>query len=214
MNILEVLIFALVYLILCNWFQIKTSLSAFIRPKKNISQLRDPWISDTIKKKTGLTIKSITIFETDKLFGMMAGIPAKPMMILSRGIYKEFKKDELEWLILHEAGHCVLWHSAKMASFQVVSIIIGIFLINYFNQGFYSIILAMIMGYIFIRYAKHCEYEADRYSIEKIDNPKGVITAQKKLVKHYKINENSFFRKYLTSQTLPSQRIAMAKARM
>lgn len=211
---MKITLFILIYLLLCNWFRIKSLLSAFLHPKKKIRRIKDQWIIDTIKKKTGLTIKNITIFETDKLFGMMAGIPTKPIMILSRGIYKEFKKWELEWVILHEAAHYILWHSAKMASFQLGSVLLGIFLLNYFQSAFYSIILATILAFFFIRYSKQYEHEADKYAIEKVDNPKGVITAQEKLIKHYKINENSFFRKYFTSGTLPTERIALAKSRM
>lgn len=215
MHEIMILTFVLVYIFLCNWFQIIRFLKALISPKQKISQISDSWISDTIKKKTGLVIKKIIIFENDKLFGMMAGIPTKPIMILSRGIYREFTKGELEWVILHEAAHCRLWHSMKMAVTQITLLIIGIILNSYFNYSIFSLIFfTILMALIFIQYAKTLEYEADKYSIDRVAEPKAVIWAQEKMIKHYKINEKSFFRKYFTSGTLPSQRIALAKARI
>lgn len=215
MHEIMILTFAVVYIFLCNWFQIVRFLKALTNPKQNVSRISDRWISDTIKKKTGLIIKNITIFETDKLFGMMAGIPAKPIMILSRGIYKEFTKGELEWVILHEAAHYIFWHSFKMAVTQTVLLIIGIILLSFLNYSIFSLIFfTILMAFIFIQYAKTLEYEADKYSIDRVAEPKAVISAQEKMIKHYKINENIFFRKYFTSGTPLSQRIALAKERI
>ena len=49
----------------------------------------------------------------------MAGLPFWPKIILSEGLYKSFNRDELEWVILHEAGHCVLWHNLQAFLIQV-----------------------------------------------------------------------------------------------
>ena len=102
------IIFSLIFLFISNWFQITSFLSVpFKRGIKTIS-LKDKWIHETVLKKTGLRLLDITIFHDKKMYGMMAGIPFWPKMILSEGLYKALNKDELEWVILHEAGHCVL----------------------------------------------------------------------------------------------------------
>ncbi|EKE06333.1 MAG: hypothetical protein ACD_19C00016G0006 [uncultured bacterium] len=59
------------------------------------------------------------------------------------------------------------------------------------------------------------EYTADKYSIERVDNPMGVITAQDKFRKGYKgsifSNEKSILRFLFHWNIYPSQRIEMAK---
>lgn len=59
------------------------------------------------------------------------------------------------------------------------------------------------------------EYAADMYSISRVDNPQGVITAQDKFRKNYKgsifSNEKSIVRFLFHWNIYPSQRIKMAK---
>ena len=62
------------------------------------------------------------------------------------------------------------------------------------------------------------EYMADKYSIERVDSPKGVITAQDKFRNAYNKNpfhsEKSIFRFLLHWNIYSSKRIDMAKQRM
>src|SRR3989344_3478924 len=122
------LLFAAVYLLLCNWFHIKSFLIALRHPKRRIHFIRDPWITQTLLRKTGVTIDQITIFETPKLFAMMPSTPPfETKMIISRGMYESFNENELEWVILHEAGHYVMWHVVKLAMVQLVLLVIGVY---------------------------------------------------------------------------------------
>jgi hypothetical protein len=62
------------------------------------------------------------------------------------------------------------------------------------------------------------EYTADRFSIDRVDNPEGVISAQEKFrTANTKIpfhSENSIFRFFLYWNIYPSKRILMARKRL
>lgn len=220
---MEYLIFTFIYLLICNWFQIKAFVFAFLKPKERISIIKDKWISAVIKRKTGLSLKRIILFNSDKLFGMMPGIPWKPELILSRGLYKGLDKDELEWVILHEVGHCVLWHVVKGAFIQLFFLISGFFILNKLQLSvtalFVILLASLFISIICIQVIRQLiEYEADNFSITKVDNPKGVITAQEKFKKENKTNwfysEQNIFRKLFYWNIYPSQRIKMAQLRL
>lgn len=197
--------------------------TALLRPKKRITIIRDRRIRDLVQKKAKLTLKRIIIFESEKLFGMMPGLPFLPEMILSRGIYEKFTWSELEWVILHEAGHCVMWHNAKCALVQGIILIVGTASIDgipFFKSTVPVLILTFMLSTLTIRIMRFFEYEADYFSILRVDNPKGVISAQAKLVKSidpkwlWLYSEQSFLRKLLFWNILPSKRISMAHVRL
>lgn len=154
------------------------------------------------------------------MYGMMAGLPFWPKMILSEGIYKNLNKDELEWVVLHEAGHCVLWHNLEAFLIEMMTLGFGIYSIsvtkmNIFLIPFFTLLLSFACIQI-IRWI--IEYAADSYSINRVDNPKGVITAQEKFRKNPFKNplsdEKSIFRFLLVWNITPTKRIEMAKLRM
>lgn len=213
-------LFTIIYLLICNFFQIKTFLSAFINHKHKITVIKDKWISEVIKKKTGLNLNRIIIFEDARPYGMMPGIPLKPEMILSRGLYHTFNKDELEWVILHEAGHCVLWHVVKAGIIQLVFLLAGLWMISTFSQSFFlAFATAFLFSIICIQVIRHfVEYEADKFSIERVNNPIGVITAQDKFRKAYKNSsynsEKSLIRFLFHWNIYPSERIKMVNVRL
>lgn len=215
-----ILFFTVIFLFICNLFQIKTFLSALLHAKQKITIIRDTWISGVIKKKTGIILKRIIIFEDKKPYGMMPGIPLKPEMILSRGLYQKFNKDELEWVILHEVGHCVLWHVVKIGVIQLIFLIIGLSIITTLHISFlFSFIFAFLMSILAIQTIRHLvEYEADKFSIDKVTNPRGVITAQDKLRKSYKnsiYNSEKGLTRFLFHWNIyPSERIKMANVRL
>jgi Zn-dependent protease with chaperone function len=209
-----------IFLLISNWFQLISFLSLVVGPKYKTSTVDDTWIKAVVKKKTGLSLFDITIFHDKKMYGMMAGLPFWPKMILSEGVYKSFNKDELEWVILHEAAHCVLWHNLQALLLEAGLIALGIYTTYLFNLPIlfaipYSIFLSLICIQI-IRWG--IEYVADRYSINRVDNPMGVITAQDKFRKGYSNNpfqsESSMLRFLLHWNIYPSRRIIMAKQRI
>jgi len=191
-----------------------------IGKKVKTSSLKDKWIFDTVKKKTGLKLLDITLFHDDKMYGMMAGLPIWPKMILSTGLYESFNKDELEWVILHEVGHCVLWHNLQSFLIEMTILFFGIYIIKVGDVGLLKVVpISIILSIICIQIIRWTtEYIADRYSINRVDNPKGVITAQNKFRNNYKDNflnsEKSILRMLFHWNIAPSQRIAMANKRM
>lgn len=213
-------VFILIFLFVCNYFQIISFLKIFIGPKIKTEPLNDKWINTTVKKKTGLNLITVTLFKDKKLYGMMAGLPFWPKMILSEGLYKTLNKDELEWVILHEAGHCILWHNVEAALFELGIGIVGIYTITIWNISLILIPLyAVFLSFICIQIIRWLiEYVADRFSITRVDNPEGVITAQYKFRKHYKGSkfdgEDSLLRFLIHWNIYPEQRIKMAKERM
>lgn len=185
MAYMNILLFILVYLVICNWFQLHSFLSIIIGPKYKTSSIDDKWIKSIVKKKNGLSLLNITIFHDQKLYGMMVGLPFWPKMILSEGLYKSFNKDELEWVILHKAGHCVLWHNLQALFIQIGILSFGIYTMSLFKLPLLlTSLYAIFLSFVCIQILRwEIEYVADRYSINRVDNPKGVITAQDKLRK-------------------------------
>lgn len=213
------IIFAIIFLFICNYFQILHFAKLIVGPKIKTETLKDDWINSVVKKKAGLNLKDITLFKDEKMYGMMTGLGPwmMPRMILSEGLYKNLNNDELEWVILHEAGHCVLLHNIQSLIIELIFLGTGLYLISTQNINLFIIpILSLIFSIFAIQVIRRMtEYTADMYSISRVDNPNGVITAQEKFRKNYKgsifSNEKSIVRFLFHWNIYPSQRIEMAK---
>jgi Zn-dependent protease with chaperone function len=213
------LIYVIIFLFTCNYFQILHFAKLVIGPKIKTEILKDDWINSVVKKKAGLNLKDITLFKDEKMYGMMTGLGPliMPRMILSEGLYKNLNKDELEWVILHEAGHCVLLHNLQSLIIELIFLGTGLYLISTRNINLFMIaVLSLVLSIISIQVIRRMtEYTADMYSISRVDNPNGVITAQDKFRKGYKgsifSNEKSIIRFLFHWNIYPSQRIKMAK---
>ncbi len=209
------IIFLLTFLFISNWFQIISFTSIPFKRGIKTSRLKNNWINKTLLKKTGLKISEINIFHDKKMYGMMAGLPFWPKMVLSEGLYKTLNRDELEWVILHEAGHCVLWHNLKALFVELFFLTIGLAIIYGYQFNFVvSFIIAVSLSLICIQTIRWTiEYKADEYAIERVDNPEAVITAQDKfrnsLSRNFFSSENSIGR-WLFHWNIPrSKRIEM-----
>lgn len=217
--LLESILFSIIFLTICNWFQIRSFLKLVIGPKIKTEILNDKWINNTVLEKTGLRLSDVTLFKDNKMYGMMTGLGPliMPRMILSEGLYKNLNKDELEWVILHEAGHCVLLHNLQSMIIELVFLSIGLYLISTQNINLFIIaVLSLVLSIISIQIIRlMTEYTADMYSISRVDNPQGVITAQDKLKNNYKgsifSNEKSIVKFLFHWNIYPSQRIKMAR---
>jgi len=218
--LINYLLFVFIFLFISNWSQIISFSSLFVGPKIKTSTIKDEWINNVVKKKTGLKLLDITLFHDKKMYGMMAGLPFWPKMILSTGLYESLNKDELEWVILHEAGHCIMWHNLQSFLIEMIMMTVGIHLIKISNFSlFYIPVHAIFLSIVAIHLIRWTtEYVADKYSINLVDNPNGAITAQKKFRKNYSKNfmndEKSIFRFLFHWNIYPSQRIEMAKKRL
>src|SRR3989344_1925236 len=107
--LIEFIVLTIIYLCLTNWFQLFNFLSVIVDSKHKTSSVNDQWIKSTVKKKTGLSLLDITIFHDKRMYGMMAGLPFWPKLIISEGLYKSFNKDEMEWVILLGPGIWFFW---------------------------------------------------------------------------------------------------------
>jgi hypothetical protein len=212
---MTLIFFVLLYLYFCNWSQIHLAGKTFFTKKSKVNQVKNQHLTGLLYKKTRLRIKFFTIYESDKLFGLMPGVPLYPTMILSRKLYETFNENELEWVILHEAAHCKFWHVLKLAFFQLTILLVGVYLsiIDPYKTIFFDILNAIMLSSIFIRIAQHFEYEADKFSIQNVDDPKGVISAQSKLKQANQsklYDEKNIIRKFFSWNIMPSKRIKMA----
>jgi Zn-dependent protease with chaperone function len=220
MFLLKVVIFVLIFITLCNWFQILRFSKLIIGPKIKTKSIDDRWIKSVVKKKSGLKLLDITLFKDKKMYGMMAGLPFWPKMILSEGLYNNFNKNELEWVILHEAGHCVLWHNLQAFFVEMVILTLGVYSIWITDMNLlFVFLLSLLASFICIQIIRWgIEYMADKYSIDRVTNPRGVITAQDKFRKNYNGNpfsdERSILRFLLHWNIYPSKRIEMAKSKI
>ena len=206
-------IFILIFLVTVNYFQLFTFASLIVGPKIKTSVIVDEWILKTIKKKTGLVLKNVTIFHDQRPYAMMGGIYPFPMLIISEKMYKVFNHDEIEWVILHEAGHHVLWHNLKAIIIEGIILTFGIKLVYLFQLNvLLSGVLSLFMGILSVQIIRYIiEYQADKYSIERVTNLQGVITAQAKLKKYYK---TSLCKLFLNWNISPDLRIKIANLRL
>lgn len=179
---MEYFLFALIFLIVSHHTQIKIQLSNLFKKRRLvIEKIKDKDLIDLIYSKTGLTLPYFTILETDQLFGQMIGIPGKPQMTLSKSLYKEFNKSESEYVVLHEVGHYKLGHSISEFIYVLFFLLIGSLVISLYRFDLLvSIFLGIVVAIIFISIARLHEYEADDYSVKRMSDPNGMITATDK----------------------------------
>lgn len=169
-----------------SWMSLYLQASSIRKGKKPLTLLKDKKLLDLLFKKTGLRLASIRISASEKLWGMMIGLPKYPYMILSQALYKKFNKDELEYVILHEMGHYILAHSAKLAVLYISFLTISSVLLSDISTLFIWGAVGVVVGLIMIQMSRIYEYEADAFALQRITNPKGMITATHQFEKAYK----------------------------
>lgn len=184
--VIEFLVFLLIFAYLSNHMQFRAFFAQILKGKNIGKKVQDKYLIDLVKNKTGLHLKEIFVFDLDKPLGMMPGLPFKPHMILTRGLLERFNKSELEYVVLHEAGHCLLWHVVKAVVIFIVLAILGsILILQYDFSVVYSILLAVILAIIFNNLSRLLEYETDNFAVSKMTDPKGMITATEKFKSYY-----------------------------
>ncbi len=216
MQYIKYFFFSGLYFYICNWFQIGAFVKHLSQPKKLIKIIRDNQISSLVKNKTGLSLKRIIVFNSEKMFGMMPGIPLWPELILSSRMIKELNKDELEWVILHEVAHCVFWHVPKTFLIQVFVWAIGLWLTSLSQSLILVLLFSLTLSLLSIQVFRLLEWEADKFAINNVDNPQGVITAQEKFKKlngKLSFYQKGIFRQLFYWNILPAQRIELAQKR-
>lgn len=171
-------LFVLSFFLIVNRYWIRSFLEGFTTGRAKSKDIKDQKILNLIKNKTGLKLTKVKLLDTNKTWGMMAGIPSMPYMVIAKDAYENFTEDEMQWLLLHEAGHYILWHNIKMMLLQLFFIILGLLILMNFNTYINLFILSLGLGIIFAivhtQIARKFEYEANYFAISKMDNPKGL----------------------------------------
>lgn len=182
-------LFGLVLIYTALWSQTNLFLSSLGQKKSPVTIIQDDDLRNLVRNKTGIDIESIKILESDKPFGMMVGIPTKPQLILSRKLYDTFTPDEMEYVVLHEAGHYKLWHTITEIGAGIVLLSIGTLILKKIMPLQFSLPTAVLIGItcgiLLIRLGRLNEYQADSYSLKHMTNPQGMITATNKFRAFY-----------------------------
>lgn len=207
------LIFGLILAYISQWMQINLFISSLKKGRKPITFIKDSNITKILREKTNINIKMIKIPESELLFGAMVGIPGKPQLFLSRKLHEDFNKDELEYVILHEAGHYKLNHSVKELFTGILLFVIGSLTLFKLHSLLLAILLGLFFGIVMIQIAKLKEIEADSFSLKRVENPKGMITATQKLFKAWedKSSKNPIIRFLFYRGNPYNNRIKMAE---
>ncbi len=179
-------VFLVVYLLTADWHTIDF-FKYVIGKKRGMSQVvKDQWIENLVKSKTGVQLTKITLAEI-RAFGFMASSPPlKPSMTLSFEAYKNLSNGEKEWLILHEMGHYVLKHSLKELITQVVLISSGLLIIHLsLIDSFSALVLGILLGFLTLQLAKFHEHEASIFALNHMDDPIGMVKGVEALMRKW-----------------------------
>jgi Zn-dependent protease with chaperone function len=168
-----------------QWMSLYLYTTSIKAGKTIVEKIKDKTLLEMVFRKTGLQLESIRISSSSKPWGMMIGLPKYPYMIVSRALYEGFNADEVEYVILHETGHYLLGHSAKLAVLYLSFLSMGFVLMDNLTISFLWIVIAIAIGLIQIQMSRILEYEADTFALKYMSNPQGMITATHKFQKAY-----------------------------
>jgi Zn-dependent protease with chaperone function len=215
-KLLPFILFSIIFLFLANRHVFMTVLQGLGKPKAGYSKLEDPVLSDFIEKKTGVIITTFYLVDSDLLFGAMTGIPGKPIVTLSRGLYENFSPEELQYVLLHEAGHYQLSHIIKEAVLQLGILLAAFFLFRFLSYPppilfSIAIVSAVLLAILSIQVMRSFEWRADAYALKYLDNPNAMITATQKFKAGWPGPADDTLARFLFYRGVPySQRIQHA----
>lgn len=179
-NHLNIFIFALILVLVTFWLQLQLFLTTSRKSHTKIQAIQNSDLLNFIHHKTGFKLEKIYLVPSIKLYGLMSGI-FKPHLILSTSLHKEFNSDETEYVLLHEMGHYLLHHNQIEVITGLILLTSGSTLISITELStLLSIMLGFLCGIIMIRLGRIHEYQADQFSLTRMNNPEGMITATQK----------------------------------
>ncbi|MFA5827769.1 MAG: M48 family metalloprotease [Candidatus Shapirobacteria bacterium] len=162
-----------------QWMGINLYLTGIGQKQKLLTEIKESPLITLIQSKTGLLLSSFRIIASPRPYAVMIGIPNKPFMMLSSQLNQDFTDSEKEYVVLHETGHYQLHHTIKELIFFITFFIISCFIVR--KLPLYIIpIIGIALGLFNIQYAMRSEYEADRFAVSHITDPKGMITVTEK----------------------------------
>jgi Zn-dependent protease with chaperone function len=163
------------------WSQISLFVSGMGQKRSPATRVENLELTQTIAAKTGVDLPYFYISDSEKVWGMMAGIPGRPTMVLSRPLYESFTMDELQFVVLHEMGHYKNQHSVKEFFVSLILLGISFNLLKKMHKTRPALITAVCLGFFFgvlaIQYGMVNERQADHYAITRMDHPSGAVEA-------------------------------------
>lgn len=100
------ILFAVLFVLLANRGRLKIIVNSIFKAQK-LQEYKNDSLIVVLKRKTGLEFE-IKISPSNKVNAYSPSHPLKPLFVLTKGAIKNLINDELEWLALHESGHCAL----------------------------------------------------------------------------------------------------------
>ena len=183
---IPIITFSLTFLLLVNRHVFITLIKSIGASNAAITRRENTELTDYIKTQTGVHIPSFYLIQSDSVFASMTGIPTNPIMTISKGMYDSFSPEELHYIVLHETGHYALWHTVQELLLQCAVIIIAFFVFRSFTHHALIMIAiaaasAMVSGIVMIQITRGWERQADMYALERLHDPRAMITATRKL---------------------------------
>lgn len=186
---LPAVVFIVLFIAIVNRWWILTFISSLNGSGLNGYDLKDSDLIHLVYKKTGVKLFKIKILDTQKVWGLMGGASFKPYMVIAKSAYESFTKEELEWLLFHEAAHHVLKHGFKQVLLHIIFILGGVLLLQKVS---YSLLLspfvAMMWTIVYIQIVRRFEYEANTYALRRMKNPMAVVHIQQMAKKRWTNN--------------------------
>lgn len=183
------LTFIVIFFLIVNRHWIRSLIEGLVKPKVKSKNLNDKNILNFVESKTGLVLQNIKLIDTRATWAMMSGLPSRPYLILSYDAYNNFSKDEFQWLLLHEAGHFLLFHNIKMIFLQLGFLALGFYITLQFNPYIGPLLLSVLLGVLFailyVQITRRFEYEANNFALSKMDNPEGLKNMYEKARKRW-----------------------------
>ncbi len=178
---MNIILFVFIFLYTANWVRAKLIIQGLGKPKKVFTSFKNKKFLDKVNKKIGLPFV-IKVQNSPWIFGYSPSVPLKPIFVVSKGAITHLKENELEWLVLHEMGHCVMWHIVKETLLHLGLLILGIAVVYYLNLSFLlAAFLGVFFGIVWYQIERIFEMQADTFSLQRIDDPKGMIGANQKM---------------------------------
>ncbi len=207
---LNIVIFVLTFLCVTLWTQLKLFHSSLGHPETREIIINDSQLTSLIKIKTGYQLDKIYLANSKKLYGMMPSI-FRPHLILSQALFEDFDSEETEYVLLHEMAHFLLHHILTEEILGTFLLTAGLTTISALSLSFLpAILLGLIFGIVMIQFGRQHEYEADAYSLSRMTNPAGMITATQKFRDQYSTPRNKAVEAIFYRGNPFSNRIKMA----
>lgn len=213
---IEVLLFIAIFTYGGNWMQFNLLTTKIWKPRAHFTHFHNEPLLSNIEKKVGLRFK-IHVQNSDRIFGFMLGLPFNPTMIVSQGAVTHLDDNGLEWLILHEAGHCIHWHNLKSYVLFALLTLGGVWVISNWQLGVMgSVIVGFIDILVWNQLRRLLEFQADAFALSKLTEAQGMVSANQTMKEKAKsIFYNNFLLHLLFTPHLTyDRRIAMARRKL